>query len=343
MRQRTPLISIVVPVYNMEKYLDACIESLLKQTYPNIEVILVDDGSQDQSPQMCDNYAHTYEFIRVIHKKNNGLGMARNTGMENALGEYITFLDSDDYISEDLIEVLYDAAEKTGADISKAGFKRVAENGKVVAIKQYDDEVFKGKKGMDEFAPRMIGSRPDAKDSLEMSVCAALFRVQLIREHHLQFPSEKEMISEDLCFNIDYAQYANGACTISNSGYYYRETTGSLSRKYRPERMKECCNFYKKMELKLTELGYGSDTIHRLDRMLFINTRVCIRQAVWGLKASPVRVIREIRTICNEPTLQNAIAQHPVNRMNFAQKFFVRLLQHRCGIILYVIGKCGFC
>lgn len=343
MRKKTPLISVIVPVYNMEKYLDACMKSLLRQTYPKMEIILVDDGSQDQSSHMCDDYAKSHEMVRVIHKKNNGLGMARNTGIEAANGEYVAFLDSDDYISENLIERLYDALENADVDISKAGFQRVNEDGQIVLTKQYDDEIFEGSRARTEFAPRMIGSRPDAKDSFEMSVCATLYRMQLIRENGLKFLSEREMISEDLCFNIDYAQYANGACTISDCGYYYRETTGSLSRKYKPERMVRCCDYYQKMKHRLTELGYGLDTIHRLDRMLFINTRVCIRQAVWGMNSSPRKIIREIHAICSEPVLQDAIANHPVERMNSAQKAFVRLLQSKRGLILYLIGKAGYC
>ena len=343
MRQRTPLITVIVPVYNMEKYLEKCMESLLKQTYPKIEILLVDDGSQDKSAQMCDDYAASCDRIRVIHKKNEGLGLARNTGMDLATGEYITFLDSDDYIAADLIEKLYDAIEKTGVDVSKAGFERVLDNGKVVAVKSYADEVFEGDRARIEFAPRMIGSRPDAKDSLEMSVCATLYRVGLIRKHNLRFPSEREMLSEDLCFNIDYAQFANGACTISDCGYYYRETAGSLSRKYKPERMARCCDFYQKMKRRLLDFGYGQETVYRLDRMLFINARVCIRQAVQGMDASPARIIREIRAICGACVLQDAIAAHPIRQMNYAQRVFIWLVQKRCGLALYLIAKAGYC
>ena len=97
------LISIVVPVYNVEKYLGTCVESILKQTYSNIEVILVDDGSTDCSGKMCDHYMGQDERIKVIHKKNGGLSDARNKGIIQAEGEYITFIDSDDVVSSDCI------------------------------------------------------------------------------------------------------------------------------------------------------------------------------------------------------------------------------------------------
>lgn len=102
-----PLISIIVPIYKVEEYLEECVQSLLKQTYQNLEIILVDDGSPDNCPQMCDNYAQKDKRIKVIHKKNGGLSSARNAGLDIAKGEYIGFVDSDDFISENAIEILY--------------------------------------------------------------------------------------------------------------------------------------------------------------------------------------------------------------------------------------------
>ena len=99
-------VSIVVPVYNVEKYLDRCIESIVNQTYKNLEIILVDDGSTDSCPQMCDEWGLKDSRIKVVHKENAGLGMARNTGIDNALGEYIFFFGSDDYVDVTTVEKL---------------------------------------------------------------------------------------------------------------------------------------------------------------------------------------------------------------------------------------------
>ena len=113
-----PLISIIVPVYNVEKYLGKCIESILAQTYKNIEIILVDDGAKDNSGEICDEYAKKDDRIRVIHKENGGLSDARNRGIEEAKGELIGFIDSDDYIDSDMYETLYNVLTKYGADMS---------------------------------------------------------------------------------------------------------------------------------------------------------------------------------------------------------------------------------
>ena len=106
------LISIVVPVYNVENYLDKCIETIVKQTYKNIEIILVDDGSKDNSGSKCDEWKNKDKRIKVIHKVNGGLSSARNAGIEVAAGKYINFIDSDDYIDLRMIEILYNTIDK---------------------------------------------------------------------------------------------------------------------------------------------------------------------------------------------------------------------------------------
>lgn len=116
-----PLVSVVVPVYNVEKYLDRCVESIVKQTYENLEIILVDDGSLDQSGAMCDEWAQKDARIKVVHKKNGGLSDARNKGVEVATGDYIGFVDSDDYIALDTYEVLVKLIQENDVDISMCG------------------------------------------------------------------------------------------------------------------------------------------------------------------------------------------------------------------------------
>ena len=133
------LISIVVPVYNVEKYLGTCVESILKQTYSNIEVILVDDGSTDCSGKMCDHYMGQDERIKVIHKKNGGLSDARNKGIIQAEGEYITFIDSDDVVSSDYVEYLYNILEENDGDIAICNPVHCYPNEKIV----FEQETFK--------------------------------------------------------------------------------------------------------------------------------------------------------------------------------------------------------
>ena len=119
------LVSVIVPVYKVEPYLDRCVASILAQTYPNLEVILVDDGSPDNCPALCDAWAQRDARIRVIHKKNGGISDARNVGLDAASGAYISFVDSDDYIAENFIETLYDLLHEYHTDISAVHWKLV--------------------------------------------------------------------------------------------------------------------------------------------------------------------------------------------------------------------------
>lgn len=130
----TPLISVIIPVYNVEKYITVSINSILKQAYNNLEVILVDDGSVDNSGNICDNFAKSDNRIKVIHKANSGVSAARNTGLEEATGEYVCFIDSDDYVTEGYIKDMYDTATKYKADIVTTNQFKIWNDGKTVEL-----------------------------------------------------------------------------------------------------------------------------------------------------------------------------------------------------------------
>ena len=137
------LISVIVPIYKVEKYLDQCVESIVNQTYKNLEIILVDDGSPDNCPQMCDDWAEKEKRIKVVHKKNGGLSDARNAGLEIATGDYIAFVDSDDWIEKKYIEYLYQAIISTGADMSACDVRSVDEGHEVPEINDDIGEIKK--------------------------------------------------------------------------------------------------------------------------------------------------------------------------------------------------------
>ena len=120
-----PKVSVIVPIYNVEKYLDQCVQALLAQTLSDIEIILIDDESPDNCPKICDDYAAQYPNIKVIHKKNAGLGMACNSGLDVATGEYVAFCDSDDYVDSDMYMTMYNVAQKYTCDAVFTGLKRI--------------------------------------------------------------------------------------------------------------------------------------------------------------------------------------------------------------------------
>lgn len=131
----TPLISVIVPVYNVEKYIARCVESIACQTYPNLEIILVDDGSPDGSGKICDDFAERDDRIKVIHKRNGGLSSARNAGIDASNGQLIAFVDGDDYVAPEMYETLYGILTENNADMSICDCEFVEENGKTIEDK----------------------------------------------------------------------------------------------------------------------------------------------------------------------------------------------------------------
>lgn len=328
------LISVIVPIYNVEKYLCQCLDSLTDQTYKNIEVIMVDDGSPDNCGAICNEYAERYSNFIAVHKENAGLGMARNTGLENAHGQYVIFIDSDDYISDSLIEELYKELKLYQVDVCISGFECTVEGQRNV---QYESKCYPGEKARTELLPRMIGSLPDKKDSVEMSVCGVLYKMEPVREHNILFPSERELISEDLIFNIEYMQHANGACLSSAVGYYYNINPSSLTRSYRKDFYNRVKRFYLEVERRLLELNYDNIANQRNKRMFFVNVKSCISQEAnsnndFGIKQR----LSNIKSICGDSVLQEAIRQYPVNKLGFAQKTYLFLVKHKCALALYL-------
>lgn len=332
------LVSVIVPVFNVEKYLKQCLDSLINQTYKNIEVIMVDDGSTDTSGEICDDYEKKYVNFKVVHKENAGLGMARNTGLEFANGEFVTFLDSDDYLESDCIEVLYTSLLNQNVDMCKGGFKRTLDSGEIILDRKYDNEIYAGNSAKLELLPRMIGSSPTGHDSIEMCVCGALYRSSLIKQNNLKFPSERELISEDLVFNLEYMQYANGACTIERTGYNYRINLQSLTTSYRADRFEACRHFYLVMKEKLLTLGYNENVLLRLDKMLFIYLRMCFKQLntdICGLTNQ--ESIHKIKEICNDNVVRDSINSYPIRMLGFKQALFIYLIKAKLARTIHFI------
>ena len=242
---RKDLISVIVPVYNVERYLRECLDSLLSQTYPNLEIILIDDGSEDSSGAICDEYASNNENIKAIHKANQGLGIARNVGLQKMHGKYVTFVDSDDYVDKAYIEKLYRGVIDNQVDVCKLGFTRFGDGTKPYKSTEYKDIKFEDKEARNKFLPLMLGSSPESSDAIEMCVCGTIYLAEHITNHMVTFPSERNLISEDLIFNIEYMQYACGACLLNDNSYYYRINPKSLSKRYLADRVVKYCSFYR--------------------------------------------------------------------------------------------------
>lgn len=237
------LITVVVPVYNVEKYLERCLNSVVKQTYTNLEILLIDDGSTDCCSKICDEWAKKDNRIRVVHKKNAGLGMARNTGIDKATGKYICFFDSDDYIDSRTIEHATQILEKEKADLAVFGYFDISNNGEIVQthIPVEKIEVYKGKQIQKELLKKSLERK---KYDINLSAWSALYSMKMIRDTNWKFVSERNIISEDVYSLMEFYGNLNKVVLLNEALYYYCENEGSLTHTFVENRFKRINHFY---------------------------------------------------------------------------------------------------
>lgn len=256
--KKMPKVSIIVPIYNVEKYLDRCIRSILNQSLKDIEIILVDDGSPDNCPQICDIYAKKDMRIKVIHKNNGGLGFARNSGIELATGEYIAFVDSDDYVDKKMYETLYQRAKLSDVDVAFCGFKTEVERGIFRESKEVStDQLWKGK-DIQKFMYNMIASGKGVnKERLyQMSVWHAIYKRDIIIKNKIIFPSERDVVSEDIPFQVDFLKNANRALYLNRHFYYYCLNKSSLTATFSKEKFYGYNKLRECLLLKINDNNY---------------------------------------------------------------------------------------
>ena len=215
------LISIIVPIYNAEKYLENCINSILKQTYKNIEIILVNDGSTDNSGKICDEYKYKSDKIIVIHQPNQGASVSRNVGIDKAKGEYITFVDSDDEIQEKYIEYLYTLIKKYNTKMSIASYTIVSENNKKIDLGQgYQETILQTK----DCLKRLL-----KEQGFTVSPCAKMYSIELFT--NVKFPEGK--LFEDNGTAYKFIMECDNIAYGNRSYYsYYRRSNSSTTSKF---------------------------------------------------------------------------------------------------------------
>lgn len=294
-------ISVIVPVYNVERYLRRCVDSIINQTYRNLQIILVDDGSKDSSGHICDEYASKDQRIIVIHKANGGLGSARNAGIEKVIGKYLTFVDGDDSIERNHIESLYMCLKERNADTCLGGHTKVYKTRKEEHINVCAGREYEGDEVKNNILVRMLGKLPNGSDYIEMSVCMVLFSTEIIKKYNLQFHSEREFISEDLIFDFDYYTLSSRTAVSKDVGYNYYDNEDSLTTKYYPERFNQQKIMTQEVIKRAKENGiYGIGEQRILNTFLAI-TRYCIKLEVKQHLNRKDILRKRIDKICLDP------------------------------------------
>lgn len=340
MNTKKVLVSIIVPVYNTEKYLDTCVQSLRCQSFKDIEILLIDDGSTDSCPHRCDKYARNDSRIRVIHKTNGGLSSSREVGIQNARGDYVMVVDSDDWIEPDTIEKCVRTITKDEADCVMFGYIREYP-GKSIETLLFSNG-FRYDKNCSEqtIHRRIIGlvgeelREPQRIDSLS-SVCMKLYSIEAARKGRIV--SERIVgTSEDTIFNL----YALDGCRISYLNrcfYHYRKTNAqSITTAHKPDLADKWDVMYGEIQAYIDQSG-RAEAYHTP----FLNRVACgmiglgLNEA--GSSESLFKKAAKIRRILNKPLYRDAFKQLDISYCGLKWKVFFLLCKARAAFPLAML------
>ncbi|MCY7189569.1 glycosyltransferase family 2 protein [Streptococcus gallolyticus] len=312
------LISIVVPVYNVEKYLTQCLKSIQMQSYKNFEVILINDGSTDNSLSICNHFCLSDSRFRVFSKCNAGQGIARNFGVSRANGELITFVDSDDYLESNyLINLILPFKENNNLDLVIGGYKKVDSDGKIF----YEEVYVEGEILNSQLSLRMLGSLPNREDSIKGTVWNALYRTDVIKKNKIEFFSEREFFSEDTLFNLNYLENSGLSYLVPNSSYCYRLNLSSTSTKFDSQKLKLINEYY----TYITSLyNTGDEAKLRISKIYLHN----LKRVLFQEKRNPSNhsfrdVNRNISSILQDETVKKVLNYYPIFKHNDLKSIFI--------------------
>ena len=297
-----PLVSIIVPLYNAEKYLETCVDSIRQQTLADIEIILVNDGSTDGSSIICDGVAASDERVSVIHKLNAGVSAARNDGIAAARGQYIGFVDADDTIELDMYSSLFDEARRSDSDIVMCD-----------AVTVYPD----GKREIDTIAvlpTSQILTHEEIQHSqlLQMagSACRCIYRTELIRKRNIQFPAGHKF-SEDRIFNILSMGYANKISYRKTALYHRRIHAESAVHRFHSDYFEHVCKAHFSSLEAINQAWESNEELKMIYGSHFISgAYAAINNYFYKTSDySLQKKINAVRTICRDSALLDVLAK----------------------------------
>lgn len=345
-----PKVSIIVPVYNVEKFLERCVISLQNQTVRDIEIILVDDSSTDSSLQICNRLAKEDSRIKVIHKVNEGAGKARNAALSIATGEYIGFVDSDDYVEPDMYRTLLEKAEEYNSDLVMSGVIFVdgnmfSEKGECIRKVYFDkDTHFETQEDLKKLRMGIVGALPEDSDDSKygMSIWKNLFRYEIIKDNNIVFQSEREMLSEDALFMIDYISHINKATGIGEAFYNYCRNGDSISKSYKKDRFEKSLVFVdevkKRFDRDIAPEEYGV----YIGRFWQAMCRVlCLQEIMYAvdnhIKYSDLK--KRLKDVCTHSLTVSTLKSYPIGKLPLGQRLFAMGMKLRLYFLLKVLVK----
>lgn len=339
-----PLVSVIIPVYNVEFYLAKCIDSILYQTYKNIEVILINDGSKDSSGLICDYYVTKDKRVKAVHKENGGLASARNKGISQCTGEYVTFVDADDWMDLCAIEESVKAALEASADIVLWGYvKEFGSRCKQVHL--FKGNVFFYGEMKNQLHRRMVGlikeelSNPTSTDFFN-SAWGKLYRKTLISENKINFISERLIGSEDVFFNIEVFGKAFNVYYLDRLFYHYRQDNPkALTKSHNNTLFPRFLNLFEHIDSYIKENNLGEEyqlALRNRISLSIINNLLSIIGKSNEQRA--LDKIEAIRLILNNITYNSALKSLELKYMPFYWKAFFILCKYKITKAVFLTG-----
>ncbi|MFC4320723.1 glycosyltransferase family 2 protein [Litchfieldia salsa] len=339
-----PKISIIVPIYNVEQYLNRCFNSLLSQTLKDIEIIAVNDGSTDSSLKTVEQLAANDNRIVVIDKVNGGVSSARNEGLSKANGEYIGFVDPDDWVDSTMYETLYSIAEREKSDIVMCSYMReFGSHSKEKKFNLPEKTTFHNEEVRDKVLRRLVGpineeiANPELLDAWG-TVWSKLYKTEIIKNNKIQFKDLQEIGSnEDSLFNIEAVYHAKTFTFFNRPFYHYwRANIASETSGYKPDLMKKWFKLYKHIELFLDKHEMKEEYYQAL------NNRICLNTLGLGLNtishqnnSSMLHKMRKIREFLNNQRIKGSFKQFDLSVFPFVWRIFYSLAKVRSVIGFY--------
>ncbi len=337
-----PYFSLILPVYNVEKYVKRCVNSLLRQEYTDYEIILVDDGSTDSSGSICDKLADKNNNIFAYHKENGGLSDARNYGMDRAKGNYILFIDSDDWVDEKLLISLHNHLNKSNVDILKFGFQKMQEgNYKNTFFSYFNIGVYDRRQIEETILPYTIG--PKRLFCYEQNVCKSVwshvYSLNFLRENNIRFVSEREILNEDYLFNLHTLLYAKSLEVTHYILYYYDYREGSLSKRYITNEFERKLKLHREYKLLLERNGlferyetpYYSECVDGF--------YACISNECCCWNETSKYAVQNIKKILNCKECEISLLKCKRSNMNLKGKVIYWLMRLKFAYLMYILYK----
>lgn len=332
------LISIIVPVYRVEPYIRQCMDSLIGQTYKNIEIICVDDGSPDNSGAILDEYAAKDDRVRPLHQENRGVAQARNAGIEASRGDYIMFVDGDDWVDRDCCQKSVEKARQDLSDVVIWGYVREFDQKSLPKL-PFDNACSNDCAILcrQMFGPLNAELRaPENADSLA-TVWGKLYKASIIKDNAIVFCDlDRIGTYEDGVFNIGYFNKAQKASYIKECLYHYRKNSG-MTAQYRPTLAAKWNNLFSDMAQLIKDHQLGAEYINAL------NNRISLSIIGLGLNATslpPRPAIKNIRQILNSERYRKAVRSLPLKYFPLHWWVFFACCKLRLSLAVYILLKC---